>query len=624
MAKEHEQPQSKSKKSKQVVVWILLGMLIVGLSGFGLTSFGGRAALIGQVGERKIDAARYARALGSIISSLSQQFGTQITFEQAQSIGADRQALQNVIAQAALENETARLSLSVGDMAVARTIAQIEAFQTLTGGFDPEMYRNALARANLSETTFENDERARLASQLLLEAVAPGLGASQEVADRLYAWAGEQRSFTVVRLDGTQGEIIANVPAPTEEQLRTYYQDNIADFTSPEAKRISYAVLFPEDIANEQMIDEARIRAAYDARADEFNTPATRRVERLVYPNQSEADAAKAQLDGGASFEELTAARGLSLEDTDLGVLGVDSFGTEGAAIFALDAPGIVGPLQTSLGPTIFRISALSDAQNISFDEARADVMYALQLNAAADVIASQFEAIDDTLARGATLEELVAEQGMRLGVQDVPLAGGSFEGLLAYPSFRDAAEALTVQDFPQAIRLENDGVIAARLDEIVPATTKPFAEARAAVLKAWTAAETDKAVSEHAQQVAARLAQGGALEDFGTVATYTNITRTAAIPGAPQDLLARVFAMQLGEAQPFRSGGFTGVLLLDDIARAAQNTREAVQLKQAITSQIAQLTAQDTTTLFTNALIRSAGVTLDQTVINAVNANFN
>ena len=40
-------------KGKSTIVWLLMGMLIVGLGGFGVTNFSGGTADIGAVGERR-------------------------------------------------------------------------------------------------------------------------------------------------------------------------------------------------------------------------------------------------------------------------------------------------------------------------------------------------------------------------------------------------------------------------------------------------------------------------------------------------------------------------------------------------------------------------------------------
>ena len=51
MAKDGEDTPRKKGKGSQIVVWVLMAMLVVGLGGFGVTNFGGGLTSIGRVGD---------------------------------------------------------------------------------------------------------------------------------------------------------------------------------------------------------------------------------------------------------------------------------------------------------------------------------------------------------------------------------------------------------------------------------------------------------------------------------------------------------------------------------------------------------------------------------------------
>ena len=178
-------------------------------------------------------------------------------------------------------------------------------------------------------------------------------------------------------------------------------------FTRPEAKRITYVALLPDSIAKDQVIDDATLQKLYDARLAEFVVPERRLVERLVYPTEADAIAAKARLDAGTPFETLVADRGLALADIDLGDVSQADLGEAGAAVFALTEPGVVGPLPSDLGPALYRMNAILAAQNTSFDDAKAALAIEAQTEAARKAIADKLEAIDDLLAGGAALADL-------------------------------------------------------------------------------------------------------------------------------------------------------------------------------------------------------------------------
>lgn len=622
MAKTTEDTPRKKGKGSQIIVYGLLAMLVAGLGGFGITNFSGGTATIGKVGDREITANEYARALQSELRAMSAQIGTDVTLSQAIQVGLDRKVLSGLASQAALNNEADRLGLSVGDQAVVEQITKTPAFQGTAGSFDRETYRFALDRANLSETEFESGLRADLSRQILTGAVAGGFAAPQNAVDTFYTWVGERRGYSVLRL--TEADLSAPLAAPDDAALQAFYDANIADFTRPEAKRITYASLLPEDIAADQPVDEETLRRLYDERIADFVQPEKRLVERLVYPSEEEATAAKARLDAGESFETLVTERGLTLDDIDLGDVGKDALGAAGDAVFALEEPSVVGPLDSDFGPALFRMNAILAAQETSFEDAKPDLALEIQTDAASRAIADKVDGIDDLLAGGATLEDLVTEQGLKIGTIDFVSSDDAPEGIAAYPKFRDAASALQEGDFPEATLLDDGGVVAMRLDEIVPPTPIPFDEARDAVATAYQADALDKALSERAIEIKGLVEGGASLGAFGIVDRTAKVARDGFVEGAPPALLEAVYQMQPGELRVIEAAGYVGIVRLDDILAADQESDDAATLKEAIAVQLEQAIAQDAISIFSDAMLNEGGLNLDQQIINAVHAQFN
>ena len=84
-------------KAKEAAVWVLMAMLIVGLGGFGVTSFSGGVTTVGQVGDAEITTDDYARAFQGQLNAFSQQIGQPISAQEALAFGLDRQVLQGLI-----------------------------------------------------------------------------------------------------------------------------------------------------------------------------------------------------------------------------------------------------------------------------------------------------------------------------------------------------------------------------------------------------------------------------------------------------------------------------------------------------------------------------------------------
>ena len=178
--------QGAKSKGTNVVVWVIIALLILGLGGFGVTNFGGTVNSIGSVGDREISVQRYARELESQMRSLSAQAGRNITLEQARLLGLDRAVLQQLVSTVAIENEAAELGISAGNEEVHAYILAIPAFRGVDGSFDRESYRFTVERAGLNEQEFEQNLRAEIARTLLQGAVVGGVATPDAFVSTLF------------------------------------------------------------------------------------------------------------------------------------------------------------------------------------------------------------------------------------------------------------------------------------------------------------------------------------------------------------------------------------------------------------------------------------------------------
>jgi peptidyl-prolyl cis-trans isomerase D len=607
-------------KAKEAAVWLMMAMLILGLGGFGVTSFTGGVTTVGRVGKVDISTNDYARAFQAQLNAFSQRIGQPISAQEALAFGLDRQVLQGLVTRAALDNEAARVGLSVGDEVVASELIMMDAFKGVSGSFDREAYRFTLDRNNQSEAEFEANLRRDVTRELLQGVVAGGFAAPTALTDTLYAWIAERRGFSMLRLG--EADLTSPLAEPTEADLEAFHAANIASFTRPEAKRITYAALLPEAIAKDQPVDEAVLKDMYEDRIDEFVVPERRLVERLIYPDQAAADAARAALDAGTSFETLVAERGLTLDAVDMGDLTREDLDDAGDAVFALDEGDVAGPVPTDLGPALLRVVAVLAAEETTFDEARETLAIEIQTDAARRLISDRVDLVDDLLAGGATLEDLAKEAGLAIATVDfVPGRQGDtvIEG---YPAFRAAADAVLAGDFSEAIVLEDGGLVALRLDEIVPAAPIPFAEARDDVAEAWRSDALATALSERAVEIKSGVEAGASLGGFGIVDVTPETARDGFIANTPDSLLQAVFGMAEGDVQVIEAPGFVAVVRLDRIQPAATEGPDADALRAALDAQAEQAIAADAFNAFTAALTTAAGISIDQAAINAVHAS--
>jgi peptidyl-prolyl cis-trans isomerase D len=430
---------------------------------------------------------------------------------------------------------------------------------------------------------------------------------------------GEQRSFTWTVV--TAENLEEPVAVPDEATLKAHYEENIARFTLPETKEITYALLSPDALLDEVEVDEAALRAAYEERSAEFNQPERRLVERLAYLDAQAAEDAAAALAEGETFDTLVQSRGLTLDDVDIGDVTQDDLGDAGAGVFAAEVGEVVGPFPSSLGPALFRVNAVLAEQITPFEEAVDILRPQLANDRAQRLVEAQTENLDDLLAAGATLEELTAETDMVLGT--IEWTAQSAEGIAAYEAFRDAAFAVGTSDFPQIDRLDDGGLFALRLDAVLPPRPAPFEDVRDEVAADWQETETTRLLLAQVEAQVPLVEQGSSFAELGLDAIVEeNLLRSDFVPRTPPGFLNEVFEMAVGDVRAVESEAAAILVRLDAIAPPAEDG-EAERLRVQLSQQATQQLARDIFEAYNADVIRRANPQINQQAIQAVHVNF-
>lgn len=600
------------KKRGNIVVYGILILIIAGLGGLGATNFGGGSTTVATVGDATIVAQDYARALDAQLRQLSERTGQRLTFQQAQSLGADRAALSRLVRDTAIAEEARELGLSVGDETVRARILDVPAFQG-AGGFQREAYEFALDRAGFTVREFETQIRNEASAGLLSAAVSSGLQAPDAFIDTLFDFARETRDIAWVRL--TEDNLIEPLPEPSDDELRAFHAEHVENYVSRETRIADVAWIAPEDVADGLEVSDDQARALYDARIEDFVQPPRVLAERLVFRTEEAAAEALARIETGeATFDELVVERGLSIDDVDLGEVTEDDLGATGPAVFALEEPGVTGPLPSSLGPALYRVNAILEAREVPFEEVRDELATEAALDRARRLLLETGARIEDLLAGGAGVEDIAAKTELR--AERVEFDGLAEDGVMGYENFRDAIGSMEPGALPELVPLEDGGLAVVALAEIVSPAPLDFEAAREDVAQDWAQAETEARLRSRAE------ALGGDLDTAGVEVTRTkDLQRGGFVDGTPPGFTETAFAMEEGETRILGEAGEVWALTVEAVNPADREAAEAALILERLRAEATQGMASDALDAFIRAIMAKTPVSVNQSAINAVHA---
>ncbi|MEM6944267.1 MAG: SurA N-terminal domain-containing protein [Pseudomonadota bacterium] len=618
---------------KSIFAKILLGVLVLSFAVWGIGdifSFSGNTS-VATVGEQEVTAEQFADAISRNQAQVSQQAGRLVTLAEMRDQGFGFRILGRLMRDAALAAEAEMLGIRAPDRAVADAILDMEAFQGPNGEFSTLAYRQFLGQQNFTVPEFEALRRHLMESQLILGTVAGSALPPPGVAPRIAAHDGEQRTVSTLTLTY---DMAAAPGVPTNEQLSEFLAENEARFREPERKFGQYLAIDINALTEASQPEEAAIREAYDANADAFISPAEATVEQINFASLEEAETAAASAGDAAGFAALAVERGLAQPDIALGTVAPDDLPPAASeAVFALDGPAVVGPIETPLGAALLNVLDVAPERQTPFEDVRDDIAEQLALETAFATAPELAGQVDEFRAEGRPFDEIAeAIDGVEAGPIDGWAANGSVADGSAAPAILAAqpvrTELLTALDLEERdlVELDDGSYVLIQIERIEPSFLPELDDIRGRVGEAWITERRLADLEAQGERIVTALSRGtgatlGSMAaGMGRAVTELGpFLRSGQIDGiAPADI-SRIFALDEGGAFVTRALGEDSIVV---VALDAVTTPDAERLASAteeLEGAFRTSLGRDIAEYFSRAAETSHGVSVDDTAVSEV-----
>jgi peptidyl-prolyl cis-trans isomerase D len=433
-------------------------------------------------------------------------------------------------------------------------------------------------------------------------------------AELLASFLLEERSFNIQILKPENISFTAK--DPSDEQLESFLEINVDDYTVPEGKAITYAVLQPEMLIDIVESDDSILEKIYDEKKQEYNKPEQRTVERLSFLNMDEANSVMAEVTKSLTdFDKLLSDRKLSDEDVLYGTFTEEQLLEGKKQVFAGNVGEVVGPVETDLGPVIFRIREIIPAKTTSFEEVKPELDKEYKLSEAIKLIDERIEDSQNLLAAGGTLEELSKEIGF--SVENILFNSEANIPILENKIFFDTAQTAKVNDFPEIKELSNGGLFALRVDQTVDARQKDIDEVRTELTTAWQKQELQNKLDEVAEDMLIKH------QYKGKILNFNKITRDKVLPELPENIVEEAFNLSTGEGTVISGDEESFILRLKNVSNADLSSDTAKLLVSQLKNQISNSLSADLFESFANMARVNSKLDLNEQAVNAVHSSF-
>ncbi|WP_152048194.1 peptidyl-prolyl cis-trans isomerase [Aureimonas psammosilenae] len=520
-------------KTSGFVAKLILGLVVVAFVVTGFAGFfqGSTSDKVVAAGRTQLGADDYLLAWQQAEANLANRLQRRPTREEARRSGIESQVMSQLVTEAGLGEQARRLDLGLSEGRLAQLIADDPSFHDGAGNFSRANFRQLLSSIGMTENQFiQNRQQAAVRSQIV-DAVARGANLPNAMKTAFGIYVGERRTADYVTLPVSKVEPVAE---PAADAVTAYYDRYKQRYAAPELRSVSYALATPETLANAGAITDDHIRQDYEANRQRFTNPERRQVQQVLFKDKAAADAAKAELAGGNSFEDVVAGTGRSIADVDLGLRAKAQIADRAVAdaAFALAAGQVSEVVQGTFGPVVLRVVSVEPEAVKPLDEVRDQIRRELAEQTGGEQLQQAQNAFDDARAGGAPFAEAAERAGLK--VTQIPAVSRSGNGaddqpLADLPTTEGFLEAVfTAQpggDNPP-INIRPAGSLFYDVTKIDAPRERSLDEVRPRVIADWKSDEAQRLLGERATALKARL-DGG--ETMDQIAAAEGLTKSVA-----------------------------------------------------------------------------------------------
>lgn len=615
----------------------VVGFLIIsfGIWGIGDIFRGFGVSTVAKVGRSELSIDQFRARYNEQLQQFSRQIGRPVTPAMAQAMGLEQQVLSRIIADMALDERARQLRLGLSNDEIAKQITSNPAFRGANGQFDQTTFLYRIREVGFTEQRFVFEMRQGALRHQIAEAIGSGLTPPKVTAEVIDRFRGEERSIDYVQLDGSKA---GEVPAPTPEELASYFEAHKFAFRAPEYRKIQLLAVSQPEIASTIEVSEDDAKRIYQDRLRQFGTPERRHVMQISFAKAEDAKRASDRITAGLAFDDLVKEPEIADRVVDLGTVTKSDIIDPAVAnaAFSLAGGAVSGPVTGRFGTVMLRVTKIEPASTKPFADVEADLKRDIAAERAKSEANTIRDKVEEEFGGGARLEEIAQKLNLKLRtIEAVDRSGRTPEGAQAtdLPAGVDvinSAFGAEVGGENDALQLPAGGYVWYDVVSITPSRERGLDEVKDRVEARLREDEITKRLDAKTAELVGKLRSGASLADVAAaeglkVETKSGLKRQggAQVPPRVVTEAFRLAKDQVGSAEG-QNPTERVILRVTDIkvppfeANSAATSKMMDQLKGAynediLTQYVTRLENDIGTDINRNALAQAVGRAPDQ-----------
>lgn len=512
-------------------------------------------------------------------------------------------ALNGLIARKLLVQAADQSDLAFSSAAVDQFILLAPEFQ-VDGQFNADRFDQVIRQMGYSRMQFRQMIAQEMRVGQLRAGVAGSAFVTEQEAQAFAQLERQTRDFTMLSIAPDLNQVTVST-----EEAEAYYNDNSAEFMTPEQVTVSYIELKKAAFFDQVEVDDEQLKELYEAEI--ANLAEQRHAAHILIEISDEVSDEQAQLQAQQAFERLSAGEDFAVlakelsDDIGSAQQGGDlGFATPGVyepefedALYALEKEQISQPVRTAYGWHLIKLMDVREADIPSFASLEEKLTQSLKAQQVEQRFVEAVKDLETVAYESSDLQQPASELNLEIKVSE-PFGRDGAQGLFSNRYVLDAAfstEVLEEGANSMAIELDPDTTIVLRVKEHQRPESLPFVDVREQIQAQLIAQRAVEQAKSQGEALLANLQEGKASKDNNW---QTVEAATRDLNSIDPQVLQAVFKLPKPDAGASQfagvslSNGDYVVLQLTGVNAAAAplGSEELAQYKQVLASRVGQV----------------------------------
>jgi len=511
---------------------ILIIVLVFVFWGVG-SSYRGTLNSVATVNKEPITYEEFQKTYERVVDQYRTQFGGSLPKGLIESLGLDKQVIDQLIQRELLRQGAQKMGILVSDLEVKQGVEKMEAFRT-NGIFNAEQYRSILTSSGMTPASFEGSMRSDLITSKVVDQLMRFAKVTPLEINENFNYENEEIKLEYVVFNPTD---FKEKVAVTEEDLGAYFEENKNNYmTDPQIKLDFLA--FPFNAEEKPAVSDVELEAYYRQNLNRYSSPEQRSARHILFKTaegESEevlsekyqrAEEVLDMAQSGEDFAELAKQFSEGPTGPKGGDLGTFSRGRMVKpfedVVFALSEGEISDVVETQFGFHIIKLEKIEPARTKSLDEVKGSILTTLQKQKSTEFAFTNATESYEQIILAGSLGKFSENSGAKITQTEFfqrksTPDSGLQEGMINESAFIDAAFALNKGELSSLVETDKGYAIIFATDKKEPEVA-PFEKVREQVTKDYTDEKAETLARQSGETLLASLreqyAQGG--DDFG------------------------------------------------------------------------------------------------------------